>query len=656
MTFIYLVNAGGIGIDESTFTINGSKKPFLTSINHGLTFEFIADQYVYGRHGDNGYIIFVLKRVGDVEISSSVGKNRTNTPSDVKLVKDILYQNGYYNGNSDVHFNDEFDKAIREFQLAIGFSKPDGIIDPNGNTIKKLSEYSDCILISPLKEGESDILYRLRTDQASNRFISIGTYEVNYCHRPIFHSEIGLPYIRNRYDRFQHRNQYEYDRNRCIYRCMNQCVGRYGKDRCINQCIDQCDRDNSMSELLPIRGRAKDDIIKILPAYSPSPIGKLSITITGQQDEHALYLKVNGKVPGIGTSAFGGISDKPIKFSWEVRPPELTMKFRHRILPDTTWTSWSNSILYEVFYLLKGSHVFELEGKYLQENNQDWNILKSVRYSLNLEQTFIAKPKNTIYKASSVDINKYKFQNIPKNFYKTKKALLIGVEQYDDLTFSPLPYVENDIDLMKSALVAQEFDVEVYQNKRVNSINFIDFLQNKINSSNKEDFILIYISSHGFNIHTKSFIATSDCKRNTSDNCFPFDRLEQMVKLENHNAKHIMIFLDACSAGMGIIDKDSRYPEERMVAKRGVLVMTAGLENQTAQMVTDPKMQCSVFTHFLVKGLNGDADILKDGTISATELLLYTRYNVASYTSGMQVPMMGRVSGSGEMVFQLSQK
>jgi hypothetical protein len=37
--------------------------------------------------------------------------------------------------------------------------------------------------------------------------------------------------------------------------------------------------------------------------------------------------------------------------------------------------------------------------------------------------------------------------------------------------------------------------------------------------------------------------------------------------------------------------------------------------------------------------------------VTLTELLLYTRYNVAKKTKGAQTPMIGRLKGPGEMVF-----
>jgi hypothetical protein len=59
----------------------------------------------------------------------------------------------------------------------------------------------------------------------------------------------------------------------------------------------------------------------------------------------------------------------------------------------------------------------------------------------------------------------------------------------------------------------------------------------------------------------------------------------------------------------------------------------------------------STFTYYLAKGLSGEADLIDDGVISLTELMLYVRYQVAKKTDGQQTPMMGRLHGSGEMIF-----
>ena len=87
-----------------------------------------------------------------------------------------------------------------------------------------------------------------------------------------------------------------------------------------------------------------------------------------------------------------------------------------------------------------------------------------------------------------------------------------------------------------------------------------------------------------------------------------------------------------------------------LATQRGSHIFTAGMSDQNARMYEDLKM--SVFTYFLVNGLSSKAaDYTKDGIITLSELLIYVQFNVATYTSSAQVPMSGRISGYGEMIF-----
>ena len=79
--------------------------------------------------------------------------------------------------------------------------------------------------------------------------------------------------------------------------------------------------------------------------------------------------------------------------------------------------------------------------------------------------------------------------------------------------------------------------------------------------------------------------------------------------------------------------------------------MTAGLASQKAEQDPSLRPPMSTFTYFVTKGLNGAADYTSDGVISLSELLVYVRYNVALQTQSRQTPMMGRLYGTGEMVF-----
>ena len=80
-------------------------------------------------------------------------------------------------------------------------------------------------------------------------------------------------------------------------------------------------------------------------------------------------------------------------------------------------------------------------------------------------------------------------------------------------------------------------------------------------------------------------------------------------------------------------------------------MVTAGLADQVAYI--DEKAGMSYFTKFFVEGLKGKADLNSDGVVSLSELLVYVRSEVAQLSSGRQTPMMGRLEGAGEMMFEI---
>ena len=45
---------------------------------------------------------------------------------------------------------------------------------------------------------------------------------------------------------------------------------------------------------------------------------------------------------------------------------------------------------------------------------------------------------------------------------------------------------------------------------------------------------------------------------------------------------------------------------------------------------------------------------MKSGVVTLTELFLYAQYSVAKRTNAAQIPMMGRIFGTGEMLFKPS--
>ena len=108
------------------------------------------------------------------------------------------------------------------------------------------------------------------------------------------------------------------------------------------------------------------------------------------------------------------------------------------------------------------------------------------------------------------------------------------------------------------------------------------------------------------------------------------------------NPKSVTVFLDTCYSGntrgpdmliasrpIAIRAKESAIPE-------GFTVLTAAAGDQTAKPLEEAKH--GMFSYFLMKGMEGDADANQDNQITAEELHAYVQQNVIQQSSGSQTP------------------
>ena len=210
---------------------------------------------------------------------------------------------------------------------------------------------------------------------------------------------------------------------------------------------------------------------------------------------------------------------------------------------------------------------------------------------------------------------------------------------------------------MEEALRLNGFkDIDVVTPKNVTRDVIISKLDSIVNISQPNDRIVVYVSSHGFADRidpSQGYIACYDCNQSSpSLHCVSLKNLQDIIERGRiKGIKHILLIVDSCFSGLGVITKDSAFPAIGVVAsKAGTHMMTAGMENQLAQMPHNLRM--STFTYYLHKGLTtAEADVMKDNVVTLSELLLYVQYNVAKETNGQQIPMLGRVSGAGEIIF-----
>jgi len=119
-------------------------------------------------------------------------------------------------------------------------------------------------------------------------------------------------------------------------------------------------------------------------------------------------------------------------------------------------------------------------------------------------------------------------------------------------------------------------------------------------------------------------------------------RDELFSELSKANPRSVTVFLDTCYSGttrgndtliasrpIAIRAKEKSIPDN-------FTVMTAAAGDQTAKLLEEAKH--GMFSYFLMKGMEGEADANKDNQITAGELHDYVEENVVQQSSGSQTP------------------
>ncbi len=119
-------------------------------------------------------------------------------------------------------------------------------------------------------------------------------------------------------------------------------------------------------------------------------------------------------------------------------------------------------------------------------------------------------------------------------------------------------------------------------------------------------------------------------------------RKELFHDITSANPRSVTVFLDTCYSGttrgtdmliasrpIAIVAKEKAIPDN-------FTVFTAAAGDQTAKPLEEAKH--GLFSYFLMKGMEGEADSNKDNSITASELHAYVQQNVIQQSSGSQTP------------------
>ena len=234
---------------------------------------------------------------------------------------------------------------------------------------------------------------------------------------------------------------------------------------------------------------------------------------------------------------------------------------------------------------------------------------------------------------------------VPTNGSGTPKvwAVMVGVADYTKMR--PLNFTDDDAYRMLAFLKSPEGgalpddQMRILIDENATKANIIKSMDAVFSQAAVDDIILFYFSGHGLK---DSFLPVD---YDGAD--YTLKHVEVSTIINASMAKHKICMVDACHAGgMEQVEKGTNTVEATIdryyKAFNGLSGGTAFILSSKAEesSIEHKGFRQGVFTHFLIKGLKGSADIDGDGIVTLGEAFHYLEENVRSYTSNYQTPVL----------------
>lgn len=265
---------------------------------------------------------------------------------------------------------------------------------------------------------------------------------------------------------------------------------------------------------------------------------------------------------------------------------------------------------------------------------------------------FTGFSQNRGFKCIEITINEK-----PTPLYTQSHALLIGISDYEN-GWSDLPGVRKDIQEVKSTLEKHHFNVIVVENASSEEIKiaFDEFISKYSREYNAR--LLVFYSGHGYTLQQSwggemGYLVPADAPNPHLDAESFKDKAIDMEMMEVYakrmDSKHALFLFDCCFSGSifslskaapAIISYKTKKPVRQFI--------TAG---SAEEEVPDESIFCQQF----ISGIEGEADMNKDGYISGSELGEFLQTSVVNYSYDAQHPQYGKIRNpkldKGDFVF-----
>ncbi len=234
-------------------------------------------------------------------------------------------------------------------------------------------------------------------------------------------------------------------------------------------------------------------------------------------------------------------------------------------------------------------------------------------------------------------------------------AVVIGISDYRNMPDRSLRYAERDAESIYAILISPEGgnfraeNVHKVIGSQATLANLVRELDQWLPSvAQEDDRVLIYFAGHGFVFGGRAYLAPHDLlPANIPGTGYPMEALGKVVG-GRIKARNKVLITDACHSGA--ITPDAG-PQQNAALNRSLLDLDRSVFSLSASRDREASFESAewggghgIFTYYVVKGLEGEADANADGIVTADEIAEYARRNVREATGGRQNPTSDRGS------------
>ncbi|MGA2195761.1 MAG: tetratricopeptide repeat protein [Bryobacteraceae bacterium] len=254
-------------------------------------------------------------------------------------------------------------------------------------------------------------------------------------------------------------------------------------------------------------------------------------------------------------------------------------------------------------------------------------------------------------------LEKIEDPTLPAKLSGHSYAVVVGISHYPNLPDNlQLQFAERDAQSIYTILISPEGGNFKAENVKVltGARATLAAMKSQIDTwlpgvAQDDDRVLIYFAGHGFLYRGKGYLAPSDFKLEQADTTgYPMDELGAVIGSKIH-AKWKILLTDACHSG-AISPEDTQSLNRTLsTLNESLFSLTASRDREKSFESPDLQGGHGVFTYYVVKGLEGEADYSHDGKITADELAEYVHTQVREATKGQQNPTSDRGSFDANM-------